>query len=126
MTEADVQAWLDRYVEAWRSNDAATIGELFSEDARYRYHAYDEWVEGRDAIVASWLESPDDPAGWDAHYEPWLVAGEQAVAVGTSRYVASGDTPARNYWNCFLLRFGTDGRCAEFTEYYVREPAAEG
>ena len=30
MTHDDVQEWLDRYVEAWRSYDEAAIGDLFS------------------------------------------------------------------------------------------------
>ena len=55
MTHEQVQAWLDAYVAAWRSNDAAAIGELFAEDAEYRYHPYDEPLRGRQAIVDSWL-----------------------------------------------------------------------
>jgi ketosteroid isomerase-like protein len=122
MTPTDVQSWLERYVAAWRSNDRAQIGDLFSEDARYRFYPWDAWKVGREAIVASWLEDPDDPASWEASYEPFAVAGDRAVAIGTSRYSASADKPERTYYNCFLLRFAADGRCSEFTEYYTREP----
>ena len=45
--------WLDAYVEAWRSNDAAAIARLFSQDVRYFYGPYAEPVVGRDAVVAS-------------------------------------------------------------------------
>ena len=65
MNRTDVQAWLDRYVEAWRSNDAALIEPLFTEDAVYRYRPYggDERASnGRDAIVGAWLE--EVPCGW--------------------------------------------------------------
>lgn len=126
MDAGAVQDWLDRYVAAWRANDPAPIADLFSADATYRYHPYDgaeETLRGRDAIAASWLESPDDPASWDAHYEPFAVDGERAVAIGSSRYRASGDEPERTYWNCFLIRFGPDGRCVEFTEYFMLQPA---
>lgn len=126
MTPVDVQAWLNRYVAAWRSNDPAQIGDLFSDDARYRYYAWGEWTQGREAIVASWLEDPDQPGSWEAHYEPWLVAGDRAVAIGTSRYAASADQPERVFWNCYLLTFAADGRCSEFTEYYMREPGEGG
>ena len=34
MTRDDVQRWLDRYVEAWRSYDPDAIGDLFAEDLR--------------------------------------------------------------------------------------------
>lgn len=33
MTHDDVQAWLDKYLEAWRTYDVEKISELFSEDA---------------------------------------------------------------------------------------------
>ena len=122
MTRADVQAWLDRYIAAWRSNDAALIGDLFSEDARYRYYAYGEVVQGREAIVAGWLEDTDEPDSWEASYEPWAIDDDRAVAIGVSRYAASGDKPERTFWNCFLLTFAADGRCAEFVEYYMQQP----
>ena len=57
---ADLARWLDRYAEAWRSNEAATIGALFADDAVYRWHPYDEGddvARGRDAIVRARREA---------------------------------------------------------------------
>jgi hypothetical protein len=122
MTLADVQSWLDRYVAAWRANEAAMIGDLFSEDATYRFYPYADVQRGRDAIVAAWLENPDDPESWAARYEPWAVDGNRAVAIGTSRYAATAGAPERLYWNCFLMTFAADGRCADFVEYYTKQP----
>lgn len=127
MTEADFRAWLDRYVAAWRTNDADDIAALFTEDAVYRYRPYGgdaHAVRGRDAIVAAWLEEGDPPGSWEASYAPWAIDGERAVATGTSRYLASGNGPERMYHNAFLLRFAPDGRCAEFSEYYMLEEPA--
>ena len=43
-----------------------------------------------------------------------------------SRYIATdARARARYFHNCFLLQFAPDGRCAEFTEYYMEEPAPE-
>jgi ketosteroid isomerase-like protein len=127
--EAAVAKWLDDYVAAWQRYDAAGIGSLFSEDAVYRFHPWDEGddaVSGRQAIVANWLEEPDAPGTWSAAYEPWLVDGDRAVATGVTRYLAEdGDDGAkgeREYHNVFLLRFDADGRCAEFTELYMPRP----
>ena len=36
MTRDEVQAWLDRYIDAWRSDDPGTITALFSDEAQYR------------------------------------------------------------------------------------------
>ena len=123
--ETTVQQWLERYVEAWKTYDAEAIGALFSDDAVYRYHPWDEGadaLEGRDAIVASWLEAPDAPGSWAAEYRPWTVAGDRAVAVGVSRYLATEDAPEAVFHNVFLLRFDDDERCAEFTDVYMRRP----
>ena len=117
MDEARFQRWLDDYVAAWRSYDAEAIGNLFSEDAEYRYHPWDDPVSGREAIVRSWLKEPDVADSWSAEYQPWAIDGESAVALGVSRY--HGDN-AREYHNVFLCRFDEDGRCREFTELYLK------
>lgn len=122
VTREEVQAWLDRYVAAWRANEPQPIADLFSEDVVYSYRPWldDEYtVRGRDAVVGSWLDDPDDPGSWDAHYEAYAVDGERAVAVGWSRYAADDERPQRTFHNAYLLRFDPDGRCAEFREFYM-------
>lgn len=117
------QRWLDRYVEAWRTYDAQAIGQLFADDAVYRYHPYDEGddvVVGRSAIVASWLGDRDDPGSWSAEYEPFAVDGERAVAVGVSRYLAADGSLDREYHNVFLCRFDDAGLCTGFTELFMQ------
>ena len=124
MTHDEVQRWLDAYIAAWRANAPEPIADLFTEDAVYGYRpwdSHDQTVRGRDAIVASWLDEPDDPSSWEAHYEPYAVEGHHAVAVGWSRYAATGDEPERTYHNAYLIRFAPDGRCAEFHEFYMLE-----
>ena len=124
MDRTKVQDWLDRYVEAWRSNDAGQIAGLFSEDAVYSYRPWDSdehTFRGRDAIVATWLEEPDEPGTWDAHYEPYAVEGDRAVALGWSRYEATEAAPERTFQNAYVLRFDPDGRCAAFHEFYMEE-----
>lgn len=114
MTREGVQAWLDAYVAAWRSYDG--IAELFSDDAEYRYHPYDEPLRGRDAIVEDWLGDRDEPGSWEASYAPLLVEGDRAVATGETRYAGG-----RTFSNAFVLAFDADGRCREFTEWYMEQ-----
>jgi hypothetical protein len=115
---------LEWYVEAWRSYDPDAIGDLFTEDAEYRYHPYDEPVRGRAAIVASWLEEDrrDEPGTWEARYEPLAVDGDVAVAVGTSSYFDDAGGVDRVYYNNYVMRFDGTGRCRSFTEYYMQNP----
>ena len=71
--DAAVTHWLTSYVDAWRTYDEAAIGALFSEDAVYRFHPWDEGdeaVRGREAIVSNWLEEPDAADSWTADVPP--------------------------------------------------------
>jgi hypothetical protein len=131
MDVQSAQDWLDRYVAAWLSYDPDDVAALFSEDIAYRYHPYDEPVVGREAVVAAWLaedeqdgsSSRDVPGTYEASYTPVAIDGDTVVATGSSRYRDVPDGPVvRIYENCFILRFDGNGRCREFTEYYLRRP----
>ncbi|HUG65485.1 MAG TPA: nuclear transport factor 2 family protein [Gaiellaceae bacterium] len=123
MDDAAVSRWLSSYVDAWQTYDAAAIGALFSEEAVYRYHSWDEnedVIRGRAAIVSNWLEDQDPPDSWIAEYHPWAVTGERAVAVGATRYLTDDpEAVDREYRNVFLLEFDADDRCKSFTELYM-------
>ena len=121
MHAVEVTGWLERYVAAWKSGERDEIGDLFAENVRYRYHAYDDPIVGREAVVDSWLEDPDAPGSFDASYSCFAVDEGAAVAVGTSTYSGSDSSAARVYDNVFLPRFD-DGRCSDFTEWYVKRP----
>jgi ketosteroid isomerase-like protein len=125
MTHDDVQRWLDAYVDAWRTYDADAIGELFATDASYRYQPYNPPMVGRAAIVADWLENRDAPGSWDAHYEPFAVDGDRAVARGESRYVNPDGSLRDLYYNLWTLRFDDEGRCVEFVEYFMELPESQ-
>jgi ketosteroid isomerase-like protein len=131
MDRADVSSWLDDYVRAWKTYDRDAINALFSDDVSYRYHPYDEPIRGREAVVSSWLGESgaegapdrDEPGTYEAGYVPVAVDGDVAVAAGVSTYRAAVDGPVREvYDNCFVMRFDSDGRCCEFTEWYMRRP----
>jgi ketosteroid isomerase-like protein len=133
MEKADVDRWLDDYVAAWKRYDPDAIGALFSEDVAYRYHPYDAPIVGRDAVVEAWLgegghetaSTRDKPGTYDASYECIAVDGEVAVATGASTYFTEAGGPIDTiYDNCYLMRFDSDGRCSEFTEWFMKRPNA--
>ena len=117
MTRDEVQAWLDRYIEAWRSDDPILIESLFADEALYRYDPFREPLVGGPAIAADWLQSPDAPGSWDAEYRPYAVERDRAVAIGETRY-----TNGQRFANVFVLEFAPDGRCSSFTEVFFLEP----
>ena len=91
---------------SWPDGDPAAIGDLFSADARYAYDPFGEAVVGRAAIVASWLADRDEPGSWQADYEVLAVDNDTFVAHGRTRYLTDDGA--------------ADGRCREYTEYYMR------
>lgn len=133
MDQAEVDRWLREYVGAWKSCDRDRIGELLAEDVEYRFHPYDEPVRGRAALVRTWLgeeehpgaPAPDEPGTFDAAYRTVAVDGDVAVATGSSTYwTKPGGALNEVFDNCFVMRFDSAGRCREFTEWYIRRPAA--
>jgi ketosteroid isomerase-like protein len=131
MTREQVNRWLGRYIEAWKSYDRDQIEALFAEDISYRYHPYDDPIEGREAVVASWMgegddedSSRDEPGTYDAFYRVVAADDDMAVAIGSSSYKESPDGPVvRVYDNCFVMRFDSEGRCREFTEWFMERPS---
>lgn len=125
-----IQHWLAAYEHAWQTYDPGEIGALFTADAEYRWHPWDDGddvARGREAIVAAWLASRDRPGTYCGDYRPLLMQNETVIAVGTSRYYTD-DTRAtldREYHNLWVLRFAGDGRCGSFTEWYMRVPATD-
>jgi hypothetical protein len=127
MRHEDVQIWLDRYIAAWSSYDKKAIGDLFAEEAEYRYHPWDEdTLNGREAIVESWLSEQDEPGSWEAHYDVWAFDGERASAIGESRYTNPDGSFKALYYNHFALRFDVHGKCVEFVEYFMLRPERLG
>ncbi len=127
MDRTGFQRWLDAYVEAWKSYDAGSIGDLFADDAAYYSQPWGEPVRGREAIVASWLDNRDTPGAYDASYEPLLMGEDGGVAAGRSLYYtdASRSTLEHEYHNLFLVRFDEAGRCREFRDWYTARPGGE-
>lgn len=119
MEKSDVSDWLDRYVEAWQSYERDRIVALFADNATHRYRPYEEPVVGAEAIADDWLSDRDDPGTYDAVYEPVAVDGDTAVATGYSTYTNPDGSVRTIYDNCFVLRFDPDGRCREFTEWFI-------
>jgi ketosteroid isomerase-like protein len=126
---SDVDRWLEAYVEAWKSYERDQVEALFAEDITYRYHPADDAIEGRAAVVESWLGEGDHPAAstrdepgtFDAAYRAVAVDGDVAVATGTSSYRdRPGGAVVRVYDNCFVMQFDSEGRCREFTEWFMK------
>jgi ketosteroid isomerase-like protein len=110
-----VRSWTERYIAAWRSNDAADIAALFTSDAVYRTGPFDEPRVGTDAIISGWLEDRDEPGDWTFTYEV-LATEPIGVVEGRTAYKNAD----REYANVWLIDLDETGAVARaFTEYYM-------
>lgn len=115
MDEAIASSWVARYVRAWETNDPAAIGDLFAEDARYYQRPDGEPWTGRAGIVANWLDHKDEPGNWSFRHEILATTDDLALVRGWTHYVE----PPADYNNLWIIRFDADGRCREFTEWWM-------
>jgi hypothetical protein len=117
MDTAGAKKWVDGYRKAWESNAPDDIGALFTEDARYYTEPYAQPVEGRDAIVADWLEQKDEPGDTTFDYDVLAIAGGLAIVRGITRYVTE---PPRTYSNLWEIHLTEEGLCHQFVEWYMK------
>jgi ketosteroid isomerase-like protein len=114
-----LSAWIDGYVRAWNSNDPNEIGSLFTDDALYFTEPYAEPWRGRARIVEQWLAHKDEPGDATFDWRPLVEGPDASIVVGTTVY----REPPRTYSNLWVVRLDPDGRCREFTEWWMEHPA---
>jgi len=119
MTElSQVRAWIDGYVRAWNSNDPSDIAALFTDDAEYYTAPFRPPWRGRGEIVSGWLERRDEPGETTFTWNPLVVTDEAAIIQGQTKY------PDQTFSNLWVIRLVDDGRCREFTEWWMEQPAS--
>jgi hypothetical protein len=114
--------WFRRYRVAWESNDPADIRTLFTDDAVYRGSPDDpQPYVGVDAIVAGWLDEPDEPGDTEFEWEVLAVDGDIAIARCVTTYLT--EDPPTTYDNLFVIRLTPDGRASEYTDWWIARKA---
>jgi hypothetical protein len=105
---------VERYVEAWASNDPRAIGGLFTEGARYYTAPHREPWEGQRDIVEGWLDRKDEQETWSFRYEVLAVCDDVGFVRGWTDYRDDHD-----YSNLWVIRLEDDARCSEFVEWWM-------
>ena len=109
--------WIEQYKKAWASNSPEDIRALFTDDAIYAGSPSEESpVTGIDEIISWWDEHGDDPGSYSFEYTVLADTGDMAFVQGVTDYSASGDPVYDNLW---VIRFASDGRAREFTEWFM-------
>jgi hypothetical protein len=114
MEREDVETWIEGYERAWTTNDPEDIGGLFTDDATYHTAPFRQPWAGQDAIVEGWLDRKEEPGEWAFRWELLAIADNLAFVQGQTDYPKEGNT----YSNLWVIRL-RDGRCSEFTEWWM-------
>lgn len=107
--------WLEAYQWAWTSNAPDDIRALFTGDAEYYTAPFRVPWRGHDEIVSGWIGREDPPGEWSFRYEILLETAALHVVRGWTTY----RRPARSYSNLWLIRLTPNGRCQQFTEWWM-------
>jgi hypothetical protein len=125
MTRTDLEQWLERYRSAWKTDDPKQIGDLFTQDATYSPWPFAKAWEGRDAIVAKWIDRGDSKNPWRFESEVLTFEGDTGVVRGLTTYPAHDEEPEAVYSNIWVVTLASDGRASSFSEWWVEKPKPE-
>ena len=108
--------WLERYFEAWVSNDPEAVEALFTRDAVYWTGPFKEPRVGVENIVAAWVGGPQEEV--DYTYEPLAVEGDLGIAHWRVVSRRPGAKERDEYDGILAITFAPDGRCVEHREWF--------
>jgi SnoaL-like domain len=108
--------WLERYFEAWVSNDPDDVESLFTHDAVYWTGPFAEPRVGVADIVAAWVGGPQEEVEYA--YEPLAFEGELAIAHWCVVSRRDGAKERDEYDGILAITFAPDGRCVEHREWF--------
>ncbi|HUP60400.1 MAG TPA: nuclear transport factor 2 family protein [Thermoanaerobaculia bacterium] len=116
MITSDVAtAWAERYFSAWKTNDAAEVESLFSENAVYFYGPFRPPARGREEIVRRWTQAAKQ-TNVQSEYELVAVDGDTAVIRWNVSFDQSGSHIILD--GVLIVRFDERGLCREHREWY--------
>jgi hypothetical protein len=116
VSREDVERWVARYEEAWRSGDAEAAAALFTEDCRFRSHPFREPEDAREYTLRVFADEEDveprfgEPVVEDdrAAVEYWAAMCEDALELTLAGFL--------------MMRFASDGRCSELRDVWTSAP----
>jgi hypothetical protein len=115
------EAWLQRYGEAWETQDADAAADIFSTDAKYYETPFDPPMTGREAIRSYWSEGTDLQRDIRFGYDVFAMNGDTGIAHWTSSFRRVPSGVAVRLDGVLSAQFDGDGRCCEFREWWHRE-----
>jgi ketosteroid isomerase-like protein len=111
MTHDQIDAWIAKYVEAWRDNNASMLVDLFSDQATYREAPWSTTIQGLANIEKFWNEVCSSQGDFDIQSKIVAVEGATAEVHLSVTYKTDKPSQWRDVW---VLTFDDDGLCDSY------------
>jgi hypothetical protein len=118
LTLEQFDRWLERYFEAWRSNDPTDVMALFAEDAVYHCGPFVTPTVGRRAIVERWVSDPGQQQEVQTSYKPLAVNGDLGIAHWRVTFRREKEAALVEADGILVITFDGKGRCVEHQEWF--------
>ena len=115
MDETWAYEWIDNFTSAWRSADAETYVELFTDDAVCLFDAHGPAIVGREALRAYCRDTVEPNPLLDMKWGRILVAGSQVAAEFWATMKHEGEEVTLP--GALMMHFGGGGRCDRLRRY---------
>ena len=122
MERRDVEAWVERYVAAWRTPGTELLTTLFTEDATYAPSPWSTPLVGLARLAEFWEAERDSAA------EEFEIASEVVAVDGSTGVVrVAVDYAAGHRWrDLWLVQLDSDSRCYVFEEWPFEPEQPDG
>ena len=128
MNESTLMSWLDAYVEAWESQNAAAAAELFTETGSYAWGPFAEPIRGREAIRRAWeVAVQQNQEDIQVGYEILAITNDgRGIARCWSSVIAVPTRTRVRTEGIFLVTLTEEKLCSEFREWWNEDPPGTG
>lgn len=113
--------WLERYFDAWKTNDPGLLDGLFAEDIIYHSGPFKPLNKGKKRVIEAWLSNPP-PEELKYAITPFAVQDNTGVAHWNVMYPSSTKPGVRiEIDGILVIRFDAQGLCIEHKEWFVMQ-----
>ncbi len=115
MTHNDVEKWVDRYVDAWRSSGTSKLASIFSSKINYSVSPWKSALKGLTELERFWGQARSGPEE-AFRLQSEVVAVESKTAVVRVEVEYAHDT--LSHWrSLWIMTFDENGLCSHFEEW---------
>ena len=121
MEASTFKSWLDAYGHAWKSRNAQSAAELYTEDGTYQVTPFLEPIRGRAAIIEYWSHVAETERDIQFGYEVLAVTEEAGVARWWASFLILPQGLQTKLDGIFLVTLDDDGRCRSLREWWHKD-----